>query len=219
MDGLNISRIIQEILLVVPGFLLGITVHEFAHGYVAYRLGDPTAKLLGRLTFNPLSHLDPVGTVVLVLTRMFGWAKPVPVNPRNLKSPRKDMLWISLAGPVANLLAATILTLLLHLLLLVAAGRPPSEFSKFLLQPLFGILFFGVRINVVLAVLNLIPVPPLDGSKILAGLLPSRQAYQFEQLEPYGFIILMALIFTNVLGYVIDPPIKLIFSVLMTGIL
>jgi Zn-dependent protease len=219
MDGLNLSRIIQEILLVAPGFLLAITVHEFAHGYVAYRFGDPTAKAQGRLTFNPISHLDPFGTFVLLLTRTIGWAKPVPVDPRYLRNPRADMLWISLAGPVANLIAAILLAAVLHVLAFATGGKATGEISNFILQPLFGILFFGIRINVVLAVFNIIPVPPLDGSKILAGLLPREQAYQFEKLEPYGFVILMLLIFSNVINYVIAPPIKFIFGLLLTGLI
>ncbi len=219
MDGLNLSRIIQEILLVAPGFLLAITVHEVAHGYVAYRFGDPTAKAQGRLTFNPISHLDPFGTLVLVVTRTIGWAKPVPVDPRYLRNPRADMLWISLAGPAANLVTAAILAAALHLLVYTTGGRPSGQISYFILQPLILILYMGIRINVVLAVFNIIPVPPLDGSKILAGLLPREQAFQFEKLEPYGFLILMLLIFTNVLTYVISPPIKFIFGLLMTGLI
>lgn len=219
MDGLNLSRIVQEILLVAPGFLLAITVHEFAHGYVAYRFGDLTAKSQGRLTFNPISHLDPFGTLVLVLTRTIGWAKPVPVDARNLRHPRSDMMWISLAGPIANLITAVILAAALHLTAFLIGGRPPSQFSYYIVQPFILMLYMGVRINVVLAVFNIIPVPPLDGSKILAGLLPRQQAYQFEKLEPYGFIILMLLIFTNVITYVISPPIQFIFSLLLPGLI
>ena len=219
MDGLNLSRIIQEILLVTPGFLLAITVHEFAHGYVAYRFGDHTAKAQGRLTFNPLSHLDPFGTLVLVVTRMIGWAKPVPIDPRNLRNPKTDMVWISLAGPVANLVAAIVLALFFHIIVYATADGVSSQLAISILQPVILILYMGVRINVVLAVFNIIPVPPLDGSKILAGILPREQAYQFEKLEPYGFLILMLLIFTNVINYVISPPIKFIFSLLMPGVI
>jgi Zn-dependent protease len=219
MDGLNLSRIIQDILLVAPGFLLAITVHESAHGFVAYKFGDPTAKQEGRLTFNPLSHLDPVGTLVLILTRTIGWAKPVPVNPRYFKNPRRDMLWVSLAGPAANLIAAIALVVLLHLVIFIWSTLGPNQTSSFFFRPFALMLSRGVFINVVLAVFNIIPVPPLDGSKILSGLLPLRQAYQFEKLEPYGFIILMALIFTNAINYVITPPIQIIFNVLMTGLM
>jgi Zn-dependent protease len=211
--GLDFSTIIQQIVLVVPGFLLAITVHEFTHGYVAYRLGDPTAKLMGRLTLNPISHLDPFGTLALILTQMIGWAKPVPVDPRYLRNPRRDMLWISLGGPGANLLTAILLAILLHLIFFLF-GQPRG----LILGPLTMIIYYALRINVVLAVFNLIPVPPLDGSKILAGLLPREQAYKFEQLEPYGFIILLVLIISGVATYVIVPPMNLIMGLLMAGL-
>jgi Zn-dependent protease len=219
MDMSNISNIVLEILLVAPGFLLGITIHEFAHGYIALRFGDPTAKNQGRLTFNPISHLDPVGTLMLVLTRTIGWAKPVPVNPRYFKNPRSDMLWVSLAGPAANLIAATAMALVLQVLFRGGFAANPGQVGHFFLQPMVLILYHGVRINVLLAILNLIPVPPLDGSQILSSLLPPKQAYEFEKLAPYGFFILMALVFTNVLGYVLTPPMNFVFGVLMTGLL
>jgi Zn-dependent protease len=210
MENLDIYRIVQEIALIAPGFLLAITVHEFTHGYIAYKFGDPTAKLAGRLTFNPISHLDPIGTIILVLTRMIGWAKPVPVDPHYLKNPRSDMLWISLGGPAANLVTATILAMLVHVLIFLTGGKLTGQMSTLILVPLYMILLFAVRINIVLAIFNLIPVPPLDGSKILSGLLPRRQAYEFEKLERYGFIILIILIFTNALNYIIWPPIHII---------
>ncbi len=218
MFDFDIARMIQNLALIAPGFLLAITVHEFTHGYVAYRLGDPTAKLAGRLTFNPISHLDPFGTLVLVLTQMIGWAKPVPVDPRYLRNPRKDMLWISLGGPAANLLTAVVLALLLHIILFLFSGAVVGGGSSFILAPLVYILLFGVKINVILAVFNLIPIAPLDGAKILGGMLPRRQAYELEKLEPYGFIILMLLVFTGAVGYVILPPVRLIETLLLTGL-
>jgi Zn-dependent protease len=218
MFNFDIAAIIQRIALIAPGFLLAITVHEFTHGYVAYRLGDPTAKLAGRLTFNPISHLDPFGTLVLVLTQMIGWAKPVPVDPRYLRNPRKDMLWISLGGPAANLVTAVILALLLHIILFLFSGRVVGQGASFILAPLVYILLFGVKINVILAIFNLIPVAPLDGAKILGGMLPRRQAYELEKLEPYGFIILMLLVFTGAVGYVILPPVRFIEGLLLTGL-
>jgi Zn-dependent protease len=217
MDIFYVFRIIQEIALVAPGFLLAITVHEFTHGYVAYKLGDPTAKAAGRLTFNPISHLDLVGTIVLVLTRTIGWAKPVPVDPRYLRNPRKDMLWISLGGPAANLVTAAVLSVVLHLLVVLTGGQV-GQVGAFFLGPLAGIILRGIQINVVLAIFNIIPVPPLDGAKILEGLLPRKQAYQFSQLEPYGFIILVVLIFSGALNYVIFPPIKFILGVFLSGL-
>lgn len=218
MGGFDISKIIQEIALVTPGFLLAITVHEFTHAYVADKLGDPTARLQGRLTFNPISHLDPLGAVVLVVTRMIGWAKPVPVDPRNLANPRRDMLWISLGGPAANLIAAVVLSVVLHALVISTRGPAVGETARLVLDPLKFIIFYGMRINAVLAVFNLLPVPPLDGAKVIAGLLPARQAYQFEKLEPYGFPILFLLIFTNVLDFIISPPIGFLMALLTAGL-
>jgi Zn-dependent protease len=208
---------IQKIALLAPGFLLAITVHEFTHGYVAYKLGDPTAKLAGRLTFNPISHLDPFGTVVLLLTQFIGWAKPVPVDPRYLRNPKNDMIWISLGGPAANLLTAMALSMARHLLVLFT-DRQTAGVSGFFLGPLMEILFSGIQINVILAIFNLIPVPPLDGAKILEGLLPRKQAYQFSQLEPYGPIILIVLIISNVTNYLVVPPFLYVMRLLVPGL-
>ncbi|MBM3298877.1 MAG: site-2 protease family protein [Deltaproteobacteria bacterium] len=218
MESFDILQILTQLVLIAPGFLLAITVHEYTHGYVALRLGDPTAKLAGRLTFNPISHLDPIGTLALVLTRMIGWAKPVPVDPRFLRSPRRDMLWISLGGPAANLVAAVCLALLVHFVVFLFEGRPVTQFSVFFVEPLFRILRYGVRINIVLAVFNLIPVPPLDGASIVAGLLPRELAYRFEMLQPYGFIILLLLIFSGAVSYIVVPPIVFIERLLLTGL-
>jgi Zn-dependent protease len=182
---------------------------------VAYRLGDPTAKLAGRLTFNPISHLDLVGTLVLVLTQMIGWAKPVPVDPRYLRNPKKDMLWISLGGPAANLVTAGVLAVILHVIAALLGWGMIGRDSGFVLIPLVRMLIFGVNINVILAIFNLIPIAPLDGSKILSGMLPRRQAYEFEKLEPYGFIILIGLLVTGVVGYVIFPPVHFIVNLLL----
>jgi Zn-dependent protease len=218
MFDFDIARMIQNLALIAPGFLLAITVHEYTHGYVAYRLGDPTAKLAGRLTFNPISHLDPFGTLVLVLTQMIGWAKPVPVDPRYLHNPRKDMLWISLGGPAANLVTAVVLAVLIHIVLFVFGGRAVGQGTSFILAPLVYILLFGVKINVILAIFNLIPIAPLDGAKILGGMLPRQQAYELEKLEPYGFIILMLLVFTGAVSYVIIPPVRFIETLLLYGL-
>ncbi len=215
MDNINIFQILQKLVLIAPGFLLAITVHEFTHGYVAYRFGDPTAKMSGRLTFNPLSHLDPIGTLALVLTQMIGWAKPVPVNPRYLANPRSDMLWISLGGPAANLLTAVILAMGLHFMDYFFGYSMLRGSSDYILQPLRYIIFFGIQINIVLAIFNLIPVPPLDGFSVLAGILPRKYAYQLERLEPYGFIILLILLLSGVISYIIVPPIMFIQSLLL----
>lgn len=213
MFNFDIAHIIQSIALIAPGGLLAITVHEVAHGYVAYRLGDPTAKLAGRLTLNPISHLDPIGTLALVLIHI-GWAKPVPVDPRYLHNPRKDMMWISLAGPAANLITAAVLALFLHIIPFLFSGGA-GQGARFVLVPLLQILFWGVYINVVLAIFNLIPVSPLDGAKILSALLPRKQAYELEKLEPYGFIILIVLLATGVAGQIILPPVNFIVTLLL----
>jgi Zn-dependent protease len=218
MFDFDFAGMIQRIALIAPGFLLAITVHEYTHGYVAYRLGDPTAKLAGRLTFNPISHLDPFGTLVLVLTQMIGWAKPVPVDPRYLRNPRKDMLWISLGGPAANLVTAGVLAVILHVIAALLGWGVVGRGSSFVLGPLVRMLLFGVNINVILAIFNLIPIAPLDGAKILGGMLPRRQAYELEKLEPYGFIILMLLVFTGAVGYVIIPPVRFIEMLLLSGL-
>ncbi len=215
MDSINIYQMLQKLVLLAPGFLLAITVHEFTHGYVAYRFGDPTAKMSGRLTFNPLSHLDPIGTLALVLTQMIGWAKPVPVNPRYLSNPRSDMLWISLGGPAANLLTAVFLAIVLQILDQFAGNSLMRSSFDYLMKPLLLIIYFGIQINIVLAVFNLLPVPPLDGFSVLAGILPRSYAYQLERLEPYGFIILLILLLSGVISYIIIPPIMFIQNLLL----
>jgi Zn-dependent protease len=217
----NVSAIILNIIIAAPAFLLAITVHEFAHGYVAMKLGDPTAQNEGRLTFNPISHIDPFGAIVFVATAMagfgIGWAKAVPVNPRYLRNPKADMMWISLAGPGANIAAAVALALVWHMIMFGFGGRALGPSTIFVLKPLVSLINYGVLINVILAVFNIIPVPPLDGSKILAGLLPVEMAVRMEALEQYGFLILMALIFTGAVGYLIRPPIYLILRLLGVG--
>jgi len=218
MFDASIAETIQRIALVVPGFLLAITVHEFTHGYVALRLGDPTAKAAGRLTFNPLSHLDPIGTIFLVLTQIIGWAKPVPVDPRFFRNPRTDMMWVSLGGPAANITTAVAVAVVLHAILFVVRGLVVGQAAFFFLWPIVQILQYAVLINVALAIFNLVPIPPLDGSKILAGLLPDEMAYQMERLEPYGFIILVLLLFTRILDYVIIPPIRFVAGLLLYGL-
>lgn len=200
------SALQQVVVLALP-ILLAVTVHEVAHGYVADRLGDPTARRAGRLTLNPLAHLDLTGTLVFVLTRMIGWAKPVPVNPAYFRNPRRDLLWVSLAGPAANFVLAGVLALGYHLLL--ATGAPfGSAWGARVGLPLLWMARSGVLMNLGLGVFNLIPIPPLDGSKVLAGLLPPRAADALGPLNRWGFVVLLLLVFSGALDWTVYPVLR-----------
>ena len=192
------------LLLSVPPILLALSFHEYAHGWMAYRLGDPTAKHEGRLTMNPLAHLDPLGTMMIIIVH-FGWAKPVPVNPMNLKDPKKDMLWIALAGPVSNVIMAAGLGLILRIMIGMGMRVDESFLGYFQYM-----LYFAVMINLVLAIFNMIPIPPLDGSKILFGLLPTEYEESFLRFQQIGPRVLLGLVVIN--SYFGIP----IFSVLIT---
>lgn len=202
MNGIDISRI----LISVPPILLALTLHEYAHAYVAYRFGDPTAKLMGRLTLNPLAHLDLFGTIMIFLVR-FGWAKPVPVDTRYLKNPQKDMMWIAAAGPLMNMILAFISGLLLRGLMANGMHGQGAGLGS----QIFIMVYLSLYINLALAVFNILPIPPLDGSRILAGILPNRYLPTLYMLEQRGPMILMGVIlfgmFTNIhiIGIVITP--------------
>lgn len=200
---------ITELLLLLPAIIIGLTFHEFAHGWVANYLGDPTAKNEGRLTLNPLPHIDPVGFLMLLLFR-FGWAKPVPVNPFYFRGDRaRGMLLVSLAGPAANLVVAFVTAMLLRL---GVHNLIPFPYVEIL-------LYLTIKINVVLAIFNLLPIPPLDGSKILASLFP-RQTGFIHGMETYGMVILLLLLLTGVLGKVLWPAVNSVSGIfyLMAGI-
>ena len=199
---MDIPKLIQEIPILAPPFLLALTGHEFAHAYIAYRLGDPTAQQLGRLTLNPLKHLDPLGVLAFLIMKI-GWAKPVPVDARYFKNPRKDMVWVSLAGVSANLALAVASGLAVRLLIPVANLLPMAIF-----WPLIQMIAASVWINVMLAVFNLIPIPPLDGSQVLSNLLPRNLARVYNKLEPVGFFILLALFYTGVIPKIMRPLIS-----------
>ncbi|UCD84037.1 MAG: site-2 protease family protein [Deltaproteobacteria bacterium] len=184
---------IREIILLVPIILFALTVHEYAHGWMAERHGDDTARLAGRLTLNPIAHLDPIGTLMLFLVH-FGWAKPVPVDPRRLRNPRKDMIWVSLAGPAANLMLALAFGLIIRVYLPSFGSMEGILSAGGIHKGLLSFLILGLEINLALALFNLIPIHPLDGSHILSGLLPLNQAYLYSRLEPYGMMILVGLI-------------------------
>jgi Zn-dependent protease len=196
------NNFIQQLIILAPPFLFALTIHEFSHGYVARLFGDPTAEKLGRLSLNPLKHIDPLGVLCFFLIKI-GWAKPVPVDPRYFKNPKRDMLWVSLAGPASNLFLAIASALLAKLLLLVLPILPQA-----LAFPLLQMVGASIWINIMLAVFNLVPIPPLDGSKILMGLLPGNMALSFSRLEPYGFIILLVLFYSGILPKIIFPIIK-----------
>ncbi len=200
--------------------LFAITVHEVAHGWMAKRLGDPTAERLGRLTLNPIRHIDPIGTILIpgLLLLMgtgivFGWAKPVPITWSNLRHPRRDMALVAIAGPGANLVMALLWAAIGRLAMIVPAIWPPSAWAA---RPLFEMGVAGVTINLVLMVLNLLPVPPLDGSRVVSGLLPGPWSWRYNRIEPYGLWILLALVATGILGRILEPPVvalqNLIFS-------
>jgi Zn-dependent protease len=206
--------LVQQIAAWVLPVLLAITVHETAHGWVALHFGDRTAQMQGRLTLNPIKHIDPVGTILvpglmLLLPGgfVFGWAKPVPVDWRNFSHPKRDMAWVAAAGPASNLLMGMGWALLARL----AVSLPADSWAK---APLLFMGVAGVFINTILMVLNLLPLPPLDGGRVVTGMLPPTWAYRFSRIEPYGFIILLVLLLSGILSMVMWPFVQLVLTML-----
>jgi len=204
---------IRDIAIWAVPVLLGVILHEVAHGWVANKLGDSTAARMGRLTLNPISHIDLFGTIllpaILIIGRapfVFGYAKPVPVNFHNLRNPKRDMIWVALAGPMTNILLA--------LASLYLAKYANGAASTLVLTPLFLMAQSSVNINVMLAAFNLFPVPPLDGGRVLVGLLPNPYSAVVARIEPFGFLIIIVLLMTHTLDVILEPMMRFVFGVL-----
>jgi Zn-dependent protease len=220
LDGLPgiDANFVSQIFIALIVLLFSLTVHEMAHAWTADRLGEPTARLLGRVSLNPLVHADPIGTILFPLIAMvsgaplIGWAKPVPVNMRYLHHPRRDYVLVAAAGPASNLILAVVASVVL----VVMPMSPNTAGAANIIVPLRDILTQLVRLNVLLAVFNMVPIPPLDGGNVLAGLLPPSAAAMFNQLRPYGFLLLYALILTGGFNYIVVPPYRFIVSWLPT---
>lgn len=207
-----------QIFIAMIVLLFSLTVHEMAHAWTADRFGDPTARLLGRVSLNPIVHADPIGTILFPLIAMvsgaplIGWAKPVPVNIRYLRHPRRDYMLVAAAGPASNL----VLAIGAAVLLIVLPVSPQTLGEPTVTVPLAAMLSRVIQLNVLLAVFNMIPIPPLDGGNVLAGLLPISFAATFNRLRPYGFVLLYALILSGAFEYVVVPPYRFILSWLPT---
>ncbi|MFC2171091.1 site-2 protease family protein [Acidobacteriota bacterium] len=221
--GFEFSRL-PHYLIQYAVLVFSLTVHECAHAWTAYKLGDPTAKLKGRITLNPLVHLDPIGSVIFPILAIFmgipviGWANPVPVNPMNLRNPRRDHAIVAALGPGSNMMYALGFALLAHLFIAIGGGYSPLNDGvqryNTVIQPILFILIYGVLINLILALFNMIPVPPLDGSWILEGLVPESAAQKLAAIRPYGFLILLVLFYTGIFSYFLMPFLGLFYSVI-----
>ena len=217
------ESIIGQIVIWALPVLLAVVFHEVSHGWVAYRLGDPTARQLGRLTLNPIAHVDLFGTILVPLMLIvahspfvFGYAKPVPVNFNNLRNPKRDMIWVAAAGPATNLVLAAVCTLLCRALMPMTGAEGTSYSLSSLVDffaPVVLMAQSGILINITLAVFNMLPLPPLDGGRVLVGLLPMPLAALVARIEPFGFIILIVLLMTRSLDLIINPPIEFLLRI------
>lgn len=219
-----IVEFIRNASLYALPLMLGVMLHEIAHGWTAEKFGDPTARMMGRITLNPIVHIDLVGTVllplVLILTNapfLFGWAKPVPVNFQNLRGGRRSMAWVALSGPLTNLILAVISAVVYRLLMsgfhsgLFHSGTP----LMWVIEPLLLIARISVGFNLVLMVINLLPVPPLDGGRVMVGLLPRSAAFQLARVEPYGILIVLVLIATGIWAKIVSPILSVFLHFLL----
>lgn len=202
--------------------LIAITFHELSHGFIANKLGDPTAKMMGRLTINPIAHIDLFGTIIMPLLLLiftngqfvFGYAKPVPINPMNFKNPRRDMAISAAGGPATNILLAIVSMVMLKFAVFPLLSFAPEGMAGTVLEPIAMMLKSSIIINVVLASFNLIPIPPLDGGRVVVGFLPHKQAMSFSRIEPFGFIIVIILIYTHIADYFVIPMVNLFLQFL-----
>ena len=208
---------ITQIIIQAPVILFSVIIHEYSHGWMAEKRGDDTARIMGRLTLNPIPHIDLFGTIILPAIcifshfPVFGWAKPVPVNPQRLNDPKRDMIWVSLAGPLSNFALAIAAAFAMW------AMRSFDLFPQGITMALYDLMQFTLVINVILPVFNLLPVPPLDGSKVVMGILPHELSYRYASLERYGFIIIVFLMMTNVFWVILGPIVSFIVTALGGG--